>query len=94
MPGGYLQLDDESLAPIIQRTVEETLRRVEQEQNMIPKQEVFTEAEAAMWLQLKPHVLRDERLRGRITASKIVGRRIRYLRSDLLSYLTERRYTP
>jgi hypothetical protein len=35
---------------------------------------------------LAPHRLRDERLRGRITASSIVGRRVRCLRQDLLDY--------
>jgi hypothetical protein len=42
-------------------------------------------------LGLHVHQLRDERRRGRIQASQIVGRRIRYLRADLERYLAERR---
>jgi hypothetical protein len=37
------------------------------------------------------HQLRDERLRGKITASKIVGGRIRYTREDLVQYLLTHR---
>ena len=51
----------------------------------------FDEPTAARLLSLEPHQLRDERLRGRITASTIVGRRIRYLREDLLAYLGRNR---
>src|SRR5262249_32972554 len=52
----------------------------------------YAEAEAARLIGLKYHQLRDERLRGCIQASQIVGRRIRYLRNDLLDYLTSRRW--
>lgn len=54
----------------------------------------FTEEEAAEMLGLAEHVLRDERLRGRIGASKVVGARIRYKRQDLDAYLQGRRYVP
>ena len=60
----------------------------------LPDKLAFTEAEAARLLSLNTHQLRDERLRGRITASKIVGNRIAYRREDLLEYLTSRRITP
>jgi hypothetical protein len=40
---------------------------------------------------MEQHQLRDERLRGRIGASQIVGRRWRYTRDDLLRYLQSRR---
>ena len=49
------------------------------------------EEEAAAMLCLKEHVLRDERLRGRIRYSKIVAGRIRYQRVDLIDYLVSRR---
>jgi hypothetical protein len=51
----------------------------------------YSEPEAAAWLGVAPHVLRDERLRGRITASRIVGSRIRYMRGDLIAYVMGRR---
>jgi hypothetical protein len=51
----------------------------------------YSEPEAARMLGLEEHVLRDERRRGRISASKIVGRRIRYTREDLTDYLASRR---
>jgi hypothetical protein len=52
----------------------------------------YCEEAAARLLELEPHQLRDERRRGRITASTVVGRRIRYTRADLLEYLRRRRY--
>jgi len=51
----------------------------------------FSEPEAAALIGLLPHQLRDERLRGRIEASQVVGRRVRYLRADLLEYLARGR---
>ena len=48
-------------------------------------------ADAARLLGLEQHQLRDERRRGRLTASRIVNREIRYLRSDLMQYLLRRR---
>lgn len=54
----------------------------------------FDEAEAARQLGLPEHVLRDERLHGRITAARIAGGRIRYSRSDLDGYLTSNRFKP
>jgi len=53
----------------------------------------FSEAEAARLLSLAPHQLRDERGRGKIVASQVVGRRIRYLRADLIAYLMGREPT-
>jgi hypothetical protein len=54
----------------------------------------FTEAEAAEKLGLAEHVLRDERLRGKIHAAQIVKGRIRYTRQDLEAYLEGRPYIP
>lgn len=51
----------------------------------------YSESEGARLIGLHPWNLRGERLRGRIKASRIVGRRIRYLRSDLIEYLTRHR---
>jgi hypothetical protein len=47
--------------------------------------------ELAEWVDRLLVVLRDERRRGRIAASQVVGRRIRYKREDRTAYLAERR---
>jgi hypothetical protein len=82
-----LTIDFEALRPLITQVVEETLARVEAARATLPDRLAFSEPEAARLLGLAPHQLRDERLRGRISASRIVGRQVRYLREDLLRYL-------
>jgi len=52
----------------------------------------WSEVEAAGLLGMAAHVLRDERRRGRISASVGPGRRILYTRADLLGYLASRRW--
>src|SRR5262245_19115821 len=87
-----LAVDPVALGPLVRAVVAETLAAVERDQATIPDGEFcFTEEEAARLLKLASHQLRDERLRGRITASKIVGGRIRYTREDLLAYLEKNR---
>jgi excisionase family DNA binding protein len=49
--------------------------------------QTYTEEEAAALLRVKRHTLRDARLRGEISFSRIVMRRVRYTRSDLENYL-------
>src|SRR5439155_18936192 len=70
-----LHLDPQALAPIIRATVSETLAQLEADRQQIPAngQIAFTEEEAARMLGLESHQLRDERRRGRIAASSIVG---------------------
>jgi hypothetical protein len=51
----------------------------------------YSEAEAADQLGIKSHVLRDERLRGRVGHTRIAGGRVRYTRQDLLDYLGRNR---
>ena len=51
----------------------------------------FTEPEAAAILSLRPHVLRDARLRGEISGSR-VGKRILYERTELLRFLHQQRH--
>jgi hypothetical protein len=87
-----LHFDPESLEPVIRQVVEETLVRLESERARLDGKLAYSEEEAARLLGLAVHVLRDERLRGRITASQIVGKRIRYMREDLIAYLLGRRW--
>jgi Helix-turn-helix domain len=79
------------LEPLVERIIEAVVSRLETVRAAMGDQLAFSEERAAQLLELETHVLRDERRRGRIIASKIVGRRIRYQRADLLQYLAERR---
>jgi hypothetical protein len=82
-----LSLDAAALRPLVQVVVHEVLAAVEQDRARVPDRLAFSEQEAARLLGLNVHQLRDERLRGRIQASQVVGRRVRYLREDLINYL-------
>jgi Helix-turn-helix domain len=88
-----LRVDPAGLAPLIRNIVTEVLAQIEADRQMLPENGklCYSEAEAAALLGVEPHVLRDERRRGRIGASQIVGRRIKYTKADLLAYLAERR---
>jgi hypothetical protein len=86
-----LALDPAAFDLLIRRIVAEGLTALESERAKLDGQLAYSEEHAARLLGLKVHVLRGERLRGRIQASKIVGRRIRYLKSDLIDYLLRRR---
>jgi hypothetical protein len=88
-----LHIDPEALVPLVRAIVAEVLSQVEAGRQQVPENGklAFSEEEAARMLGLESHVLRDERRRGRIGASSIVGRRIRYTRADLMEYLSKRR---
>lgn len=86
-----LNLDAAALRPLISAVVAETIAQLRNDEAKLDGKLAYSEEEAARLLGLEPHVLRDERRRGRIEASQIVGRRIRYSRSDLLAYLAGRR---
>ena len=81
-----LLVDEADLAPVIEKTVIETLRRVEAHRSRMDERLAFTEAEAAVLVGLPRHSLRDARLRGEVEATK-VGRRILYRRDQLLKML-------
>jgi hypothetical protein len=86
-----LAVDPDALKPLVAAVVREVLAQVREAEGQLPDKLCFSEAEAARLLGLNPWQLRDERRRGRITASAIVGNRIRYSRADLLKYLADRR---
>jgi hypothetical protein len=69
----------------------ETVAQLEADRAKLGSRLAYTEEEAARLLGLEPHQLRDERGRGRITFSRIVGRRIRYTPEDLAEYLRRSR---
>jgi hypothetical protein len=80
-----LKVDAEELRGLVKTIVADALAEVDA--RMRDDRLAYSEPEAADLLGLKHHVLRDERLRGRIGHTKIVGGRIRYRREDLLAYL-------
>jgi hypothetical protein len=86
-----LSVDPSALAPLVTTIVEQVLARLEGAKNALGDKLAFSESEAARLMGLNVHQLRDERLRGRINASRIVGMKVRYLREDLVAYLTRNR---
>jgi hypothetical protein len=86
-----LLLEPSLLRPLIQEIVAEVLAALEEDRANVPDKLAYSEAESARLISLNVHQLRDMRLRGEITASRIVGGRIRYTRQDLVNYLLERR---
>jgi hypothetical protein len=82
-----VKLDPAEFAPVIRETVEATIARLEEIRGRLGDRLAFNEEEAARLIGLEAYQLRDERRRGRIKASQIVNRSIRYLRGDLIDYL-------
>jgi hypothetical protein len=89
--GLSVALDVEALKPLVRAIVAEVLDQLRVIEAQVPDKLAFGEQEAARLIGLNSWQLRDERLRGRIAASGIVGKRVRYVRSDLVRYLMERR---
>ena len=87
-------IDSTELRPVIEAAARETIAQIRQDEETLNDRIAFSETEAARLLGLQTHQLRDERRRGRIGSSAIVGRRIRYARQDLLAYLARNRNEP
>lgn len=86
-----LQFDSDTLRPLVAAVVAETLANVGAAEAVLPAGRLaFPEREAASLLGLQSHQLRDARLRGEITATK-VGALIGYERTELLDYLARNR---
>ena len=82
--------DDAVLRPLIERVVGAVLDRLESQREAIGERIAYSEAEAAALLGVQRHVLRDARLRGELSGSR-VGKGIRYEREELLRFLRSRR---
>lgn len=78
------------IQPLIEQVVASTLAQIELHRATLGDRIAFPEAEAAARLGLRPHVLRDARLRGEIVASR-VGKKIVYERDELLQFLQRQR---
>jgi len=79
--------EEVELRPLIEKVVAETLAKIEFDRMKLGDRIAFTEPEAAALLGVRPHVLRDARLRGEIAASK-AGKRLLYTRDALLRFLS------
>ena len=86
-------LDQAELRPLVSAIVAEVLVALDCT-NATLRQDQFSypEPQAASLLGVKGHVLRDARLRGEITATK-VGGRISYETTELRRYLAANRIT-
>lgn len=82
-----IELTPDELRPLIESVAADLLSRFVSGSDRI----AFDEAEAAAMLGVAPSTLGDERRRGRVRAS-LVGRKIRYTREDLLTYLASRQW--
>ena len=85
-----LELDPDELRPLITTIVTEVLNSTHQ--IGLPDDRIaYTEPEAAAMLGVRPHVLRDARLRGEIEASTC-GKRIVYTLEALRAFLVRNRW--
>lgn len=81
-----IEFDREELRPLISLAVAEALDRLETERAKLGGKLAYPEAEAAMLLGVKSHVLRDCRRRGELQGAR-VGSKVVYTRADLLEFL-------
>lgn len=84
--------DIADLRPIITAVVAEVLADLQSDEAKLNGKIAFREAEAAALIGVQRHVLRDARLRGEISASRI-GKRVIYEREQLLTLLEKNRIT-
>jgi len=82
--------DIRDLRPVISAVVAEVLLEMRGEGATLNGCLAMDEAEAAAALGVQRHVLRDCRLRGELSASKI-GKKIVYSRHELLEFLQRHR---
>lgn len=80
------QFHPEDLKPVVEAVVVETIRALSESPISVDERLGYTEPEAAQLLGISAYALRDARVRGDITPTK-VGGRIGYERSELISYL-------
>jgi len=86
-----LEIDSEELRPIVVQVVSEVLAQAKADECLLGGRLAYPEPEAAALLGVRPHVLRDARLRGEIDASK-VGKRIVYTSDALHDFLRRNRW--
>lgn len=87
-----LDFDETDLRPLIKLVVAEVLEAIGADKAQGDDKAFLSEQEAARFIGVKVHSLRDARLRGDVDAYQIVGRRIRYRKQDLIDYVMRRKW--
>ncbi|MBT6155800.1 MAG: helix-turn-helix domain-containing protein [Planctomycetaceae bacterium] len=77
-------IERDDLKPVVAEVVTEVMERFSNDDRIS-----YTEPEAAELIGVKRHVLRDERLKGRVRHGK-VGNKIVYTRRQLLEFVEGR----
>lgn len=83
-----MQFDDDDLLPLIERIVTRVIDQRQADDEKLGQRLAYPEPEAAGLLGMKPYVLRDARLRGEVSGTRI-GKRIYYGRDELLKLLAK-----
>ena len=78
-----IEFSTDDLEPVIERCVARLVDRFANDDRLL-----YDEPEAARLCSVPRHVLRDERLRGKVRGVK-VGKKIRYSRAALLEFIRE-----
>jgi hypothetical protein len=78
-------IDPEVFEPVIRKAILAVIDQFQEHRLAL------NEEQAAALVGLRPSQLRDERRRGRVAASILVGRRSRYSPADLRAYLERTR---
>lgn len=86
-----LHINPDEIRPLVREIVEAVVEDAEHHRHLLNGKLAMTESEAAALLGLNPWQLRDLRLSGQISYSRIVGKRVRYTLDDLLGYLRSNR---
>ena len=86
----HVSFNPADIQPLIEQVVTATVAQLHADASALGDRLAFTEPEAAALLSLRPHQLRDCRLRGELSGSK-VGKRILYERDELLRFLRQQR---
>lgn len=85
-----ITFDDADLKVLVTRVVTTVLAQREADGMKFGGRLAYTEAEAAALIGVRPHVLRDCRLRGEIEGARI-GKRVMYSREQLLALMERNR---
>ena len=86
-----ISFDATELRPLVKLVLTEALAELDQLKTIHNGRMAYSEAEAANMLGLNQHQLRDLRLDGKISHTRIVGNRVRYQWQDLVAYLNRGR---
>lgn len=86
-PVANLVINSDELKPLVREIVQSVLAECDHLKSCLNGKLAVNEPEAAAMLGLNPWQLRDLRLAGKITHTRIVGGRVRYTPEDLLEYL-------